>query len=192
MKESEALDILVRTGAVIRGHFLLTSGMHSDTYIQCAQVLRYPKYTAQLIEVIAKAFAGDEIDLVAGPAVGGIIVSYETGRQLGVPALFTERENGKMTLRRGFEIPAGARVLVVEDVVTTGGSVKEVIDVVKGSDAIVAGVGLLVDRSEGRADFGVKKQAVLNLKTNIYSPGGNCPMCKEGSPLIKPGSRGLR
>ncbi len=192
MEKSIATDILVRTGAIIKGHFLLTSGMHSDTYIQCAQVLRFPKYTAQLIGVIAKAFARDNIDLVAGPAVGGIIVAYETGRQLGVPALFTERENGSMTLRRGFEVPAGARVLVVEDVVTTGGSVMEVIEVIKNSNAVVAGVGLLVDRSEGKADFGVKKYAVLNLKTNIYAPGESCPMCHSGQPLIKPGSRGLR
>lgn len=192
MDENGALDILISTGAIIKGHFLLTSGIHSDTYIQCAQVLKYPKYAAQLTAVIAEAFIDDDIDLVVGPALGGILVSYETGRQLDVPALFTEREAGSMTLRRGFDIPTGSRVLVVEDVVTTGGSVREVIEVVKRHNAILAGVGLLVDRSKGRVDFGVKTKSVLALDTNTYSPEQGCPMCKEGSIAIKPGSRGLK
>lgn len=186
------MEIFTRTGAVMEGHFLLTSGLHSDIYIQCARVLMYPDYTAQLVEVIAEAFKDERIDLIAGPAVGGILVAYEAGRQLGVPALFTEREGGVMTLRRGFDIPAGARVLVVEDVVTTGGSVMEVINVVKERGAVVAGVGFLVDRSGGRVDFGVKKKAVLTLDVKTYSPGQDCPMCREGSEAVKPGSRGLK
>ncbi|MGI6704012.1 MAG: orotate phosphoribosyltransferase [Clostridia bacterium] len=191
MDKDVLMDIFTRTGAIMKGHFLLTSGLHSDTYIQCARVLQYPEYTAQLVSVIAGAFKEEGIGLVVGPAVGGILVAYETARQLGVPALFTEREGGVMTLRRGFDIPAGARVLVVEDVVTTGGSVMEVIKVVKAQGAEVAGVGLLVDRSQGSIDFGVKKQVVLTLDVKTYSPE-NCPMCREGTNAIKPGSRGLK
>jgi len=185
------MKIFTGTGAVMKGHFLLTSGLHSDTYIQCARVLQYPEHTAQLVALIASAFRDERIDLVVGPAVGGILVAYEAGRQLNVPALFTEREGGVMTLRRGFEIPSGSRVLVVEDVVTTGGSVVEVMRVVKERGAEVAGVGLLVDRSGGRIDFGVKKHAVLTLDVKTYSPEG-CPLCRQGMTAVKPGSRGLK
>jgi len=191
MDRKDIMDVFERTGAVMRGHFILTSGLHSDIYMQCARVLQYPEYTELLVQNITSAFEGEEIDLVIGPAVGGIIVAYETGRQLGVPALFTERENGEMTLRRGFNITEGARVLVVEDVVTTGGSVKEVIEVVKNKEGIVAGVGLLVDRSGGKIDFGIKKEAVLTLDVRTYKPGDQCPMCRKGIPAVKPGSRGL-
>lgn len=191
MNKDSVIDIFTRTGAVMKGHFLLTSGLHSDTYIQCARVLQYPEHTAQLVAIIASAFKDERIDLVVGPAVGGILVAYEAGRQLGVPALFTEREGGAMTLRRGFEIPYGSRVLVVEDVVTTGGSVMEVMKVVSKRGAQVAGIGLLVDRSGGRIDFGVKKQAVLTLDVKTYSPE-DCPLCRQGMTAVKPGSRGLK
>ena len=191
MNKDSVMDIFTRTGAVMKGHFLLTSGLHSDTYIQCARVLQYPEHTAQLVAIIASAFKDERIDLVVGPAVGGILVAYEAGRQLGVPALFTEREGGAMTLRRGFEIPYGSRVLVVEDVVTTGGSVMEVMKVVSKRGAQVAGIGLLVDRSGGRIDFGVKKQAVLTLDVKTYSPE-DCPLCRQGMTAVKPGSRGLK
>lgn len=191
MNKDSVIDVFTRTGAVMKGHFLLTSGLHSDTYIQCARVLQYPEHTAQLVAIIASAFKDERIDLVVGPAVGGILVAYEAGRQLGVPALFTEREGGAMTLRRGFEIPYGSRVLVVEDVVTTGGSVMEVMKVVSKRGAQVAGIGLLVDRSGGRIDFGVKKQAVLTLDVKTYSPE-DCPLCRQGMTAVKPGSRGLK
>ncbi len=191
LDKDAVMNIFTGTGAVMRGHFLLTSGLHSDTYIQCARVLQYPEHTAQLVALIASAFKDERIDLVVGPAVGGILVAYEAGRQLNVPALFTEREDGVMTLRRGFEIPAGARVLVVEDVVTTGGSVVEVMNVVKERGAQVAGVGLLVDRSGGSIDFGVRKKAVLTLDVKTYSPE-DCPLCCRGMRAVKPGSRGLK
>lgn len=191
LDKDSIMDIFMRTGAVMKGHFLLTSGLHSDTYIQCARVLQYPEYTAKLTGVIAGTFKHESIDLVVGPAVGGILVAYEVARQLGVPALFTEREDGVMTLRRGFDISPGKRVLVAEDVVTTGGSVKEVIKVVRGQGAEVAGVGLLVDRSGGSVNFGVKKQAVLTLDVKTYSPL-DCPMCRQGTAAIKPGSRGVK
>lgn len=189
MEKQGIMEIFEKTGAVLKGHFLLTSGLHSDTYIQCAKVLQYPEYTSLLVREIADAFKDDGIELVVGPAMGGILVAYEAGRLLGVPAIFTERENGKMTLRRGFDIPKGAKVLVVEDVVTTGGSVREVIDIVRDKGAQVAGVGLLVDRSAGKVDFGVKKAAVLTLDVKTYEPGERCPMCGTGAPAVKPGSR---
>ncbi len=192
MDKKDIMEIFQKTGAVMKGHFLLTSGLHSDTYIQCARVLQYPEYTGQLVQNIVSAFGGEAVDLVVGPAVGGIIVAYETGRQLGVPALFTERENGRMTLRRGFDISRGARVLVVEDVVTTGGSVKEVIQAVEDKGGKTVGVGLLVDRSGGKVEFGVRKEAVLTLDVKTYQPGDACPLCREGTPAVKPGSRGLK
>lgn len=192
MHSKNIVDIFKDTGSVMKGHFVLTSGLHSDTYIQCARVLQHPGYTEVLVENMLSGFRGEAIDLVVGPAVGGIIVAYEAARQLGVPALFTEREQGKMTLRRGFHIPPGARVLVVEDVVTTGGSVMEVMDVVKEKGGTVAGVGVLVDRSGGKVDFGVKKAAVLTLDVKTYKPGEDCPMCREGLPAVKPGSRDLK
>jgi orotate phosphoribosyltransferase len=191
MDKEQAMDIFIKTGAMMKGHFLLTSGLHSDTYIQCARVLQYPEYTALLVEAIASEFKNDNIDMVIGPAMGGIVVAYEAGRILRVPALFAEREQGRMTLRRGFEIPKGSRVLVVEDVVTTGGSVREVMDVVWRNGAIIAGVGMLVERSGGRVDFGVKKAAVMTIDVKTYNPGQDCPMCREGTEAIKPGSRNI-
>lgn len=188
MDKESVMDILVNTKAIMKGHFLLTSGLHSDTYIQCARVLQYPEYTALFAETIISGFKNEKIDFVVGPAVGGIVIAYEIGRQLGIPGIFTEREGGVMTLRRGFEIPSGAKVLVVEDVVTTGGSVFEVIKVVEQHGAEVLGVGFLVDRSGDNVDFGVKKQAVTSLNVKTYSPT-ECPMCREGSIAVKPGSR---
>jgi orotate phosphoribosyltransferase len=192
MYQNELMDIFEKTGAIMRGHFKFTSGLHSDIYIQCAKVLQHPKPTEKLVEDIVSAFKDDEIDLVIGPAIGGIIVAYETGRQLGIPALFTEREENRMMPRRGFRIPEGARLLVVEDVVTTGGSVREVIDVVVNNGGIVAGVGTLVDRSGGKVDFGVKQKAVITLDSLKTFDPKDCPLCKEGIPLVKPGSRGLQ
>ncbi|ATW24866.1 orotate phosphoribosyltransferase [Candidatus Formimonas warabiya] len=188
LNQDQALDLFRKSGALLEGHFVLTSGRHSDRYIQCAQVLRYPEYTAALCEEIAARFKKDEIDVVVGPAMGGILVAYEVARHLGVENLFAERENGKMTLRRGFRVQPGQKVLVVEDVVTTGGSVQEVMEVVTGQGAQVVGVGLLVDRSGGKVDFGVKMEAVLTMEVPSWDPAV-CPLCQEGSPAVKPGSR---
>jgi orotate phosphoribosyltransferase len=189
LSEELALEILEESGALLEGHFVLTSGRHSDRYVQCAQVLRYPHYTEQLARHLAEQFSGDRVDLVIGPAIGGIIVSYEVARQLGAPSLFTERVDGIMTLRRGFSIFPGQRVLVVEDVTTTGGSVREVMDVVEKHGGQVVGVGALVDRSNGRVDFGVKQRAVVTLDMRSWDPG-ECALCREGRiPAIKPGSR---
>ncbi|MGI6686086.1 MAG: orotate phosphoribosyltransferase [Bacillota bacterium] len=190
LSQDQALDLFRKSGALLEGHFLLTSGRHSDRYVQCAQVLKYPEYTSLLCEEIASRFKEEKIDLVVGPAMGGILVAYETARHLGVPNLFTERENGKMTLRRGFTIQPGQRILVVEDVVTTGGSVQEVIDLVSSFGAEVAGVGVLVDRSGGKVSFGVRKEAVITMEVPSWDKE-TCPLCKEGSVAVKPGSRGI-
>ena len=185
-------EILFESGALMTGHFLLTSGRHSDKYMQCAKILQRPDYAVELISHLARTFKDDAVDIVIAPAVGGIIVGYELARQLGTVSLFTERENGVMTLRRGFEIPKGARVGVAEDVVTTGGSVKEVIEIVEKSEGILVGVALLVDRSGGSIDFGTKTSAAYTAVVTSYD-AENCPICKENAlPLVKPGSRALK
>jgi orotate phosphoribosyltransferase len=188
MNQAEIAAVFTKVGALQEGHFRYTSGLHGNLYMQCAQVLKHPEHTEVLCKELAENFADSKIDIVVGPAMGGIIVAYEIARQLGVPAVFTERENGAMTLRRGFELDPGQRVLVVEDVITTGGSVQEVLEIVKTKGAEPVGVGVLVNRSGGRADFGVPLAALLNLDLPTYDPE-NCPLCKQGLPLAKPGSR---
>ncbi len=189
LSREEALRIFVDAGALLSGHFVLTSGRHSDHYMQCAQVLKHPPHTEVLVRHLADEFRDDGIEIVVAPAIGGIIVSYEVGRQLRVPAIFAERENGLMILRRGFELHPNQRVLVVEDVITTGGSVREVMQLVEERGAEVAGVGVLVDRSNGAVRFGVKQGQVLSMEIRSWDPV-DCPVCKEGRiPLVKPGSR---
>lgn len=180
-------EMFEKTSAMLKGHFLLTSGRHSDRYFQCALVLQHPEYTGELCRELASRFAGQRVDVVVGPAMGGILISYEVARCLGVRSLFAERENGKMTLRRGFSISPGERVLVVEDVITTGGSVKEVIEAVGQAGGEVVGAGVLVDRSGGAA-LGVPVESLLQIPAVSYSPE-ECPLCKQGLPFIKPGSR---
>jgi len=185
----EALDIFTSSGALLRGHFIFTSGRHSDVYMQCAQVLRYPEHTERLAKHLASHFRSDAIDIVIGPALGGIVVAYEVARQLGAVALFTEREDDRMVLRRSFSITPGQRVLVVEDVITTGGSVREVMEVVREHQGHVAGVGVLIDRSNGAIDFGIKQTAVLSMEIPSWEADA-CPLCREGKlPAVKPGSR---
>lgn len=192
MTQEEALQIFKESNALLEGHFLLTSGRHSDRYMQCAQVLRFPDKTAALCGGIADGFKDKKIDVVIGPATGGILVSYETARCLHVPAIFAERENGAMTLRRGFTINPGDKVLVVEDVITTGGSVKEVIDLVEKQGGEIVGVGVLVDRSNGAIDFGYPLVSILSMEVKSY-PAENCPLCAAGKgDVVKPGSRNLK
>ena len=186
--EEMTREILLRLGALKHGHFRLTSGLHSDRYMQCAALFQFPRESEQLCAALAEKFAGQKIDLVAGPALGGIIMAYEVARALGVPNIFSEREEGKMTFRRGFRVEAGQKVLVVEDVVTTGGSVKEVIGLVRAAGGEVVGVGSVVDRSGGKADFGVPFQALMTLEATNWKEE-DCPLCKEGVPIVKPGSR---
>lgn len=191
LNREQILEIFKETGVMLEGHFLLTSGKHSNRYMQCAQLFQYPQYSRLLCGELAERFKGTQIDLVVGPAVGGIIIAYETAACLGVRNIFAERQDGAMAFRRGFSVKEGERVLVCEDVVTTGGSVKEVIALLKEAGAEVVGVGSIVDRSGGKADFGVRFEAVLAVDIDTYEPQ-NCPMCKGGSKPYKPGSRGLK
>jgi len=184
-------EILRDSGALLTGHFLYTSGRHGDKYMQCAKILQNPGYAVELVSHLAAAFKDDAVDIVISPAVGGIVIGYELARQLGTTSLFAEREDGVMTLRRGFAIPKGARVVVAEDVVTTGGSVQEVINIVKTQGGVLAGVGLLVDRSGGQVDFGAKTVAAYTANITSYT-ADDCPICTAGEiPLEKPGSRSL-
>lgn len=191
LTKEQIIQIFKDKEVMLEGHFLLTSGRHSDKYMQCAKLFQYADVSEIICKQLAEQFAEKKIDLVVGPAIGGIIMAYEMGRQLGVKNIFAERENGQMTFRRGFEVPEGANVLVVEDVVTTGGSVKEVIALLKEHGANVVGVGSVVDRSAGKVDFGVEFKAVLSMEVISYEPE-NCPICKSGLPLVKPGSRKLK
>lgn len=187
--QEEILEILKEKEVLLSGHFRLTSGRHAAYYIQCARILQYPEIAGKLCEQLAGYFAAEKIDVVTGPAMGAIIIAYETARALGVKTVFAERDNGVMTLRRGFSVKPGDRVLVVEDVVTTGGSVKEVIDLMREMGADVVGAGVFVDRSNGKADLGVPLKALVSLEIESFDPA-NCPLCAEGKlPAIKPGSR---
>ncbi len=189
LTRDEIMQVFKDTGALLQGHFLLTSGKHSAQYMQCAQVLQYPEKAAALGKELGAKFEGSDIDTVIAPAVGGIIVAHEVGRALDVKAIFTERLNGEMTLRRGFGLSPGEKVLVVEDVITTGGSVKEVIRVVKEAGAIPVGVGVLVDRSGGMADFeGLPIHSLIQMNIEVFEPE-TCPLCAQGLPAEKPGSR---
>lgn len=190
MTQDEALEIYRKTGAILKGHFLLTSGRHSDTYMQSAKVFVDTKASEQLCKALAEKLKGIKVDLIVSPAVGGILMGYEVARQLNVPNIFAERENGAMTFRRGFAVPKGANVVVVEDVVTTGGSVKEVVDIVGQHGGNVTAVAAIVDRSNGKVDFGVKFVNLISVDVVSYE-AENCPLCKDGSPAIKPGSRSL-
>lgn len=193
LSKNVVLSIFKETGALLEGHFQLTSGLHSPQYFQCAKVLQHPAHTELLCGSIAAHFRGTRIDTVIAPALGGIVVGQEVGRQLGVRTMFTERKEGEMQLRRGFEIGKGERVLVCEDVVTTGGSVFEVIDILKQRGGVLAGVGYIVDRSGGTVRFDAEagQYATLQMDVTVYKPE-ECPLCKQGSPAVKPGSRGNR
>ncbi len=187
--QEKTAKILERLGVLHTGHFRLTSGRHSDRYMQCAKLFEHPKESEELCCDLAESFYEEKIDVVAGPALGGVIMAYEVARACGVRNIFAERENGVMTLRRGFSVEPGERVLVVEDVVTTGGSVKEVIDLLKERGSEVVGVGSVVDRSNGAVDFGVPFHPLMSVDVQSWD-ASECPLCKEGVPIRKPGSRG--
>ena len=190
MTEAEVKDLLTKTNAIMHGHFLLTSGLHSPHYVEKFNVLQHPKYTEILCKAMAEKFKDQDIDTVVGPVTGGILLAHETGKALGTRAIFTERENGKMTFRRGFSLKKGERVLIVEDIVTTGGSIKAVIDVVREFEGIPVAVAMLVDRSNGKVKFdGVPCTALLHMDVEAYAPE-ECPLCKEGTPLTKRGRTG--
>lgn len=194
MAEPSVLDLFAETGAYLRGHFRLTSGLHSGEYLQCAKVLAFPAYAERLGRELARKLEpllrGSSINLTVAPAIGGIIIGYEVARALKVRSLFTERDaaSNQMTLRRGFEATSGERAVVVEDVVTTGGSTREVIRVLQNSGVDVLAAGSIIDRSGGAVDLGVPRVALATLHPDTYDPA-DCPLCREGQPIVKPGSR---
>ena len=186
----QALLMLKDAGVLLEGHFLLTSGRHSERYLQCAKIFKDTKLSETLCKELAVRLGDNKPDVVAGPAIGAILMSYEVSRHLSVPNIFAERENGEMVFRRGFSIEKGQRILVVEDVVTTGGSVKEVVKLIQDAGGIVMGIGAIVDRTGGKIDFGVPFYSVLSVEVESFE-ADNCPICKTGVPIVKPGSRSV-
>lgn len=183
------LDLFKDTGAYLQGHFRLSSGLHSGGYLQSALVLRHPKYAEILGRLLARQLAAYTADFVVSPALGGMIIGHEVARAAGLPFLFTEREaDRRMALRRGFTMEPGSRALIIEDVITTGGSTREVIDIVRGAGAIPLAAGSIIDRSGGAADLGIPRVALETLSVPAFEPG-QCPMCLAGEPVTKPGSR---
>ncbi len=178
-------EIFVKSGAILKGHFLLASGLHSPVYWEKFKVLQFPNYTEQLCRLIATHFRKQKIEVVAGPTTGGIILAFEVARQLGVRGIFAEKEGTGRSFRRGFNIKPGERVLVADDILTTGGSIREVLAAVAGQGGIVIGIGVLVDRSETKIDFGVPLFSCHRAATQTYTPE-NCPLCAAQVPLVKP------
>lgn len=188
MNKQEIIEIFIKCGVLMEGHFLLTSGKHSEKYLQCARLFQEPKYAAEIVNILSEKLKKYEAQMVIAPAIGGIILSYEVGRQLNIKSIFAERENGKMELRRGFHINKGTKVLVVEDVVTTGGSVKEVIELVENCGGDIRAIGSIVDRSKGKANFKYPYESVLQINIDTYEKD-ECPLCATGSIPYKPGSK---
>jgi orotate phosphoribosyltransferase len=190
MTQEEVLQIFKRSGALLEGHFRLTSGLHSDRYLQSALVLQHPKQATALGAALAARLKelGQLPDFVIAPALGGILVAHEVAREIGVRGLFAERQDGVLRLRRGFRIEPGEKAYVVEDVVTTGGSTKETMDVVTQAGGVILAAGSLIDRTGGRANLGVPRTALAVLDIPAFPPD-ECPLCKTGSQAIKPGSR---
>lgn len=196
MNPEEVKRIFENAEALLAGHFALSSGNHSNRYLQCALVTQYPEHAAKLADALAAQYADQDIQVVLGPAVGGIVIAQEVGQALTrlgkkVRVIFCERVDGKMSLRRGFNLKEGEKVLAVEDVITTGGSVKEAIDLAKTYGVDVIGVGTFVDRSATAPDLGAPMTSLLKVNAEIFKPE-ECPLCKEGTPAVKPGSRGLK
>ena len=187
MTHDEIIKVFEQTGVILRGHFRLTSGRHSDMFLQCSQVMQYPSHASKICAELARLFKDTEVDLVAGPAMGGIVLAYEVARALGARTIFAERENGKMAFRRGFAIRPGEAVLLVEDAVSTGGSVNEVAEAVAQAGGRIVGIGALVDRSGGKVSFGVPFRPLIAMDIKSYSPA-ECAMCRDGAPLTLPKS----
>ncbi len=184
---TNADEIFRKSGAVRHGHFLLASGLHSPVYWEKFQVLQYPEYTMELCKMIANHFKDQHIEVVAGPTTGGVILAYEVAKQLGVRGIFAEKiAAGGRAFRRGFSIGRGERVLIVDDIMTTGGSIRETIDAVKKLGGNIIGIGVLVDRSEKKNDLGYPLYCCYKANEITYKPD-NCPLCLGGKPLIKPG-----
>ena len=183
------LDLFRKSGALLEGHFRLSSGLHSDKYLQSALVLQYPEFASILGEGIAERTRHLDPTVVLSPALGGIVIGQETGRALGVRAIFAERQEGKLTLRRGFSLSPADRVLVVEDVITTGGSTRETIDVAAAAGGTVVGASAIINRGRSETTIGLPFYALVNMEVPVYQPE-TCPLCAKGDPVVKPGSRG--
>ncbi len=182
------LDLFRNTGAYLKGHFRLTSGLHSPEYLQCALVLQHPQHAETCGRALAAAL-NVKPDVVVSPAMGGLIIGHEVARAFGVRHIFTERDaDRKMVLRRGFSVQPGEKAVVIEDVITTGGSSKEVVDLLRAAGVEVLAAGSVIDRSGGRADLGVPRAALATLEVQTYDPA-QCPLCAQGLPVVKPGSR---
>ena len=188
MTDAEVIEKFKSAGALLEGHFILSSGLHSPVYLQCALALASTTAAADFGAALAQQFGGQRIDTVASPAIGGIVIGYEVARQLGVRFIWTEREDGRMTLRRGFQVRAGERVLVVEDVITTGGSTRETIDALQAAGADVVAAASIIDRSGGRAEVGVPRVSLAMLDVPAVTPA-ECAACRRGDQAVKPGSR---
>jgi len=189
MKRDEILKLLEQVGAIRQGHFELSSGRHSGTYIQCALVLQFPQHAEQLGRALAESFKDHSVGCVVSPAMGGIVIGHEVARALGVRSLFVERDrSGQMALRRGFELKPGERALVIEDVWTTGGSTRETIGVVEQEGGLAVAAGALIDRSGGRLELNVTARALLEMDVPSYEPD-DCPLCRAGGMATRPGSR---
>ena len=188
MKQEKVIEVFKSTGALLEGHFILSSGLHSRVYLQCAIALQTPVVAAEFGEAIANEFYEKGIQTVASPAIGGLIIGYEVARQLGVRFIWTEREQGAMTLRRGFSVSNGERVLVVEDVITTGGSTRDTISALENHGATVVGAASIIDRSAGSADVGVPRFSLATLNVPAIEPAA-CQACARGELAVKPGSR---
>src|SRR5712671_470173 len=186
-----AADVIAKfksAGALLEGHFILSSGLHSPVYLQCAIALQSTAVSAEFGAAIAEQFRGEKIETVASPAIGGIVIGYEVARQLGVRFIWTERENGRMTLRRGFTVSDRERILVIEDVITTGGSTRDTIAALQSAGADVIGAGSIIDRSGGKADVGAPRVSLATLEVPAVSVD-QCDACKRGDVAVKPGSR---
>jgi orotate phosphoribosyltransferase len=188
LRSDDVIQRFKEFGALLEGHFILTSGLHSEVYLQCALVLQYPKIAAEFGQAIAEHFRSEEISAVVSPAIGGIVIGHEVARALGARFMWTERQDVAMVLRRGFSVSENENVLVVEDVVTTGGSTRETVVVLQSLGANVIGAASIIDRSAGEADVGVPRLALATLNVASVDPA-KCELCKRGEQAIKPGSR---
>jgi len=183
---NEVLNLLEKAEGVLHGHFCLTSGLHSDIYFQCAKLYQYPDITEQLGKKLAEKLSDIEFDTIVAPAIGAVIIGYETAKNAKKRNLFVERKDGVMQLRRGYTLKKGERVVIIEDVITTARTIKETMEAIKEFEPEVVAVGCIVDRTKGKTEYNIK--SLMQIDPVVYEPD-NCPLCKEGIPLVKPGSR---
>ena len=183
---NEVLNLLEKAEDVLHGHFCLTSGLHSDIYFQCAKLYQYPDITEQLGKKLAEKLSDIEFDTIVAPAIGAVIIGYETAKQSKKRNLFVERKDGVMQLRRGYSLKKGEKVVIIEDVITTARTIKETMEAIKEFEPEVVAVGCIVDRTKGKTEYNIK--SLMQIDPVVYEPD-NCPLCREGIPLVKPGSR---